>query len=144
MPLIPTVFSTELDTLAPTIDVDVARQRHAQAFRRYMEGLVTVPVLLPAYHDAAEGAMTAALVGQHLAPPTGINAINAGYLAYVSALIAALAASGWVVSVPPLPPGPILAPLPVGYGTSAYALLVHTWVTKISGSVPPTVPSLWT
>jgi hypothetical protein len=137
-------FSSALRALTPTTDAVAAQRNHAAAFRAYMEGLVTVPPVAPTAHVLAESAMTAALSGQHLPPPVGITAINAGYYTYVTTVLAALATQAWIVAVPPLPPGPIdLARLGDDFTIDDYADLVHNWVTSIQGSVPPTLPAFW-
>jgi hypothetical protein len=147
MPLEASVLSSALLALPPTTDSAAARRNHAAAFRTYMNGLVTVPPVLPIAHDAAEAAMAAALVGQELLPPSSIAAINAGYLAYVATILAALAASPgapWIVAVPPSPQGPISPGVETSNITAdSFADLVHFWVTQIRGSVPPVPPTNW-
>lgn len=144
MVLLAANFSQALQDLPATTNILEAQLNHAAAFRRYMEGLSTVPPVLPAAHTLAEAAMVVALTGQHLPPPTGIAAINAGYYAYVTTILASLAAQAWIVTVPPLPPGPIsLGALSGSFTIEDYADLVHAWVTGVKGSVPPTVPAPW-
>lgn len=151
MPLVARVFSDELDKFgnpdSPLFEASPASEAeavvlHASAFSTYARGLVTVPPPPPPAHDAARVAMEGVLVGQ-----SAFNAlplINAAYLLYATTLVAQLAASGWVVAVPPTPPGPLLNPVPVGFTSSAYASLVDTWMRLVSGSVPPVPPSPWT
>ena len=152
MVLLPNIFADELDKFGnqaspifvagPTDEADAAR-KHAAAFATYMRLLTTVPPVLPVAHDAAQAVMETALLGQALPPPAGIAVINAAYLGYVTAIGLALASSGYVVAVPPTPPGPILVPPPPGSGALAYATIVHAWVIKISGSIPPAPPAPW-
>lgn len=137
-------FVQALRSLPATTDVLAAQQNHAAAFRSYMEGLTTAPAVLPVAHDLAEAAMTAALTGQHLPPPTGISAINAGYYAYVTTILASLATQAWIVTIPPLPPGPIdLDSLSGSFTVEDYADVVHRWVTAVQGSLPPAPPVAW-
>jgi hypothetical protein len=138
------VFQAALEELPATTEILAAQQNHAAAFRQYMSGLTTVPPLLPVTHIAAEAAMIASLTGQHLPPPAGVQAINAGYLTYVGVLLAALAAQTWAVSVPPNPAGPIdLEALSGSFTIEDYVTYVHDWVTAIRGSVPPAPPVPW-
>lgn len=148
----PQTFATELDKFGnpdsadfvagPTDEADAA-DKHADAFRLFMSDLVTVPTLPAAIHDAAREAMRAVLIGQALPPPASLGVINGAYTAYVSVLLAALAAQSWIVATPPVPPGPLLVPLPPGAGTLAYAAQVYLWLIAISGSVLPTPPAPW-
>lgn len=137
-------FAQALRNLPATTNALAAQQNHAAAFRSYMSGLTTVPPVNPAAHGLAEAAMSAALVGQNLPPPFGISAINAGYYAYVTTILATLATQAWIVSIPPLPPGPITASaFSGGASIEDYANLVHGWVTAVSGSLPPAPPTPW-
>ena len=142
MPLNPTTLADALTTFGTTNDVADARARHAAAFREYMSGLVITPPAVPAQHDAAKLAMESALVGQEQPAPVGLAAVNAGYLAYVTTLIASFGGT-WIPAIPPLPPGPFPAAPPIGFGASAYAQQVHNWVARISGGPPTSPPTNW-
>lgn len=152
MPLIPTIFADELDKFGnpdsplfeggPESEAE-AVVLHAAAFSTYMRGLLTVPPPAPPIHDAAQAAMQAALVGQSLPAPAAVPVLNAAYLTYASTVVAGLAAQGWVVATPPTPPGPLTAPIPPGFGSLAYALVVDTWLRLVTGSIPPVPPAPW-
>lgn len=152
MALLPNIFADELDKFGnpdspifvagPADEADAA-VKHAAAFSTYMRLLTTVPPVLPPVHDAAQAVMQTALVGQALPAPASAPVINAAYLGYTAAISAALALSGYVTAVPGLAPGPILVPPPPGSGSLAYAAIVHAWVIKITGSVPPAPPAPW-
>lgn len=144
MVLLAANFVQALRSLPATTDVLAAQRNHAAAFRSYMEGLTTAPAVLPPAHALAETAMVVALTGQHLPPPTGISALNAGYYAYVTTVLATLATQAWIVTIPPLPPGPInLSSLSGSFTIEDYADLVHRWVTAVQGSLPPAPPVAW-
>jgi hypothetical protein len=147
MPISPVVLAIELQSMPLTTSLLTAQQEHAAAFKRYMLGLVTVPLVLPAAHDAAEIAMTAALVGQNEPPPIGAQAVNNGYLAYVTAIVTALVAQSggtWALTIPPAPTGPLVSSsYPPNFGATAYAQLVHQWVVAIAGGTPLTGPAFW-
>lgn len=147
MPLIPSIFASNLQSLPATTDNLSAQQAHAAAFKQYMLGLVTVPLVLPAAHDAAEVAMAAALAGQNLPPPTGAQAINNGYTTYVLTIVAALVAQTggtWVLTTPPVLPGPLVSAVyPPNFGVEAYAQLVHQWLSLVAGGTPLTGPAFW-
>jgi hypothetical protein len=144
MPLIADTFERALLDIEGSTNVTIAQMRHASAFQEYMEGLVTLPLVPSFVHEQAATAMSSALAGQHLAPPAGIVAINAGYLAYVGVVLAYLATLGWIPSIPPIPTGPIdVASVTAGLTSTEYVARVHGWVTAISGSIPPVAPVRW-
>lgn len=152
MPLLPTVFANELDKFgnpdSPLFEKGPANATeaavlHAAAFSTFMSGLVLPTAIPPGTHDTARAAMETALLGQDAVPPAGIAVINAAYLAYLGVIIAAVAPSGYVVATPPVPPGPIVAPVPPSSGSLAYATIVQLWCVAVTGSIPPAPPTPW-
>ena len=152
MALILTVFKDEMDKFSSSqegifvdfpVDETDAAIKHAAAFSTYMRGLVTIPPVPSPIHDAAQTVMETGLLGQALPAPGAVPIINSAYLAYVNALIVSLTTEGYVVDTPPVPPGPIITPIPPGFGMAAYAALVDAWVRAITGSIPPATPVPW-
>lgn len=134
---LPNVFQDAMQLLVDNPPPSEAQsiQDHADAFVDLL-GTLTNPLPNPGALSAARAAFVGVAQGQSLPPPVGILAVQAAYVAAVTALIGAAA---------PFTGTPPAGPPPIATATSlpSYVVVVTTWLGSGTASVPPAPPSPW-